>query len=442
MGNAQKNNFLKKAFKVFLWLLSSIVVILFIIVSPYLWRHWFSYPKLEKERAAIWATYKKPQQYIKQKEYKGVFHMHSYWSHDSRGKLNEILPAAKKAGYSFLFFSDHPHSNLDTFPRSYHGVYDGVIFESGTESSHGLMVSPMDSVILDWRKGDSAVIHQVVANNGLVLYVHTEKEHPWDNPDYQAMEIYNIHTDVLDGNDDMLSLALNAIFNKSKYAHWIFREIYDEQVDILANWDALNQKRKIVGMAAVDAHNNNNFRARYLDNGKVEWVGPNAKTLEIIEPGLKEKILLGKPDAAGWAFKWELDPYFLSFNHVTNNVFSDTLSNFGIKNNLVAGHAFISFQSLAKADGFQYFALNKNEQLNAIMGDSISVDSVASLKAVSPFPVKFQLINNGKLIDEMDNVYSYEFAPKGKKGNYRIVAKLFFDNKWVSWVFTNPIYLY
>lgn len=438
----QINNTLKKGLKIVLWLLFAIIFVLLIVASPYLWKHWLTYPKLEKERAAIWASYKKPQQYIKLKEYKGAFHVHSYWSHDSRGTLNEILSAAKKADYDFLFFADHPHGQLDTFPRSYSGTFDNVIFEPGTESSHGLMVTPMDSVVLDWGKGDSAVIHQVVENNGLVLYVHTEKEHDWDNPDYQAMEIYNIHTDFLDGNDGILSLVMNLLINKSKYHHWVFREIYDEQTNILANWDAINGKHKIVGMAGVDAHNNQSFRAKKRTDGKVEWVGPNAKTIDVVEPGLKEKILLGVPNKDGWAFKWEFDPYFLSFNHVANNIFSDTLSNFGIKNNLVAGHAFISFQSLAKADGFQYFSLAKNNQPNAIMGDSIPADSVAMLKAVSPFPVKFQLIKNGELIDQADNVYSYEYQPKGNKGNYRIVAKLFLNKKWVSWVFTNPMYLY
>ncbi|VAX19062.1 hypothetical protein MNBD_IGNAVI01-2444 [hydrothermal vent metagenome] len=420
-----------------------IFILAFIIITgPFWWKYWVTYPRLEKERAELWSKYKEPQKFIELNEYKGEFHLHSYWSHDSRGKLNEILPAAKKAGYSFLFFSDHPHSKLDTFPRSYHGVYDGVIFEPGTESSHGFMVTPMDSVVLDWSKGDSAVIHDVVKNNGLVIYVHTEKPHHWDNPDYQAMEIYNIHTDFLDGNDGLLSLALNSFINKKKYHHWIFREIYDEQTEILSNWDKLNKHRRIVGVAAVDAHNNNNIRARYLDNGKVEWVGPNAETLEIVEPGLKEKILLGEPDSTGWAFKWELDPYFISFNYVANHVFSDTLTNFGIKDNLVAGHEFISFQSLAKADGFQYFAVDSSDNVNAILGDSISAKSVAKLKAVSPFPVQFQLVKDGKVIDTVDNVYEYEFDPNDHAGNYRIVAKVFLDDAWVSWVFTNPIYIY
>lgn len=433
---------MKKTLRIILGLVLVIIIILLIISIPYLWKNWVTYPNLEAERAELWTKYIKPQQYISLNEYKGVFHMHSYWSHDSRGKLEEILPAAKKAGYNFLFFSDHPHGKQDTFPRSYKGIYDDIIFEPGTENSNGFMVTPMDSVVLDWSRGDTTVIHEVVNNKGLVLFVHSEKDHKWDNPDYQGMEIYNIHTDFLDGNDGLYSIILNLIFNGSKFHHWIFREIFDEQNEILNNWDSLNTKRRIVGIAGVDAHNNQSYRARFTTDGKVEWIGPNAKTIEIVEPGIKEYILLDDPDSNGWTFNFEVDPYFVSFNHVANHVFSDTLTNFGIKNNLVSGHAFISFQSLANADGFQYFSTDLNDNLNAILGDSINVDKVTKLKVVSPFPVQIQLLKDGVIIDEIENVYNYEYKPDNVIGNYRIVAKLFLDDKWIPWVYTNPIYLY
>jgi len=97
---------------------------------------------------------------------------------------------------------------------------------------------------------------------------------------------------------------------------------------------------------------------------------------------------------------------------------------------------------LAKADGFQFFTLDENSNLNAIMGDSVNINNVHSIKSISPFPVKFELIRNGKIVDVVENVFEYEYFPKNVHGNYRIVAKLFIDNSWVSWVFTNPIYLY
>jgi hypothetical protein len=255
------------------------------------------------------------------------------------------------------------------------------------------------------------------------------------------MEIYNIHTDMLDG-EKIIPLIINFAVNGKKYRHWAFRELYDDQTSILANWDSLNMRRKVVGMAAVDAHNNQNIRARYLDNGLVEWVGPNAETLKIVKPGWKEKLMLGEPDEAGWAFRFETDTYFGSFNYVNTHVFSDTLTNVAIKNNLVAGHAFIAFENLAEAKGFQYFATDAKHAVNAIMGDSVAVSDVRKLQAISPFPVRFRLIKDGTEIDVLDNAYTYEFNLPSVPGNYRIEASLMIDNLWTTWVQTNPIYIF
>ena len=434
---------LGKLFQLIGILLVILIVAVLIYSAPSIWRNIYTYPKLEKARNELHSKYKKPGQYIKQTDYKGVLHAHSYWSHDSRGILREILPAAKKAALDFIFLSDHARYQLDSFPRAYHGIYDDIIIESGTEKS-GLMVSPMKSVTLNWEQPKDSLIKQVTQSGGLVLYVHTEEKHEWDNPDYQAMEIYNIHTDFIDEEKEgnLRSFVINIIFNGNKYRHWGMREIFDEQKVILARWDSINQFKKVVGMAASDAHNNQNIRARYTKEGMVEWVGPNAKTLSIVAPGWKEKLLLSEPDEAGWAFKFELDTYFHSFNFVNTHVFCDSLSNINIKDNLVAGNAFIAFESLANAKGFQYFSTGANNEINAIMGDSITVGSVNRLKAVSPFPVQFKLIKNGEVIDIIDNIYSYEYKEEITPGNYRLEAYLDFNGKQTPWIYTNPIYVY
>ncbi|MCK5467113.1 MAG: hypothetical protein KAI99_01345 [Cyclobacteriaceae bacterium] len=432
----------KKFFIYTLLTLLAFIVILFVIhVGPSIWKNWVTYPKLEKERATLWSTYKKPQQYISLQEHKGVMHSHTFWSHDSRGTLPEILSAAKKAKLEFIFLADHKRNMLDDFPRGYHGVFDGIIMESGTESSTGLMVSPFDSVTLDWKKDEDQLINEVVGNGGLVTYVHTEDPHRWSNPDFQAMEIYNIHTDLLD-EDGILPFVINNTVNGDKYRHWGYWELYDDQTEILANWDSLNLVRRIVGIGAVDAHNNQSFRARYQEDGLVQWIGPNADTIAVNKPGWKEKLLLGKPDEFGWSFKWEMDPYFNSFNFVNNHVFCDTFSSVNIKDNIIKGHVFLSFESLAEASGFQYFTTDNTNNITAILGDSVALEDVTYLKAVSPYPVKYQLFKNGELMDTKEDVYEYEFAINKSPGNYRIEARLKLNNHWYPWIFTNPIYVY
>lgn len=437
--------FFKKIIRIILKTISALLLVgllaAMIYAIPSFWRKIYTYPKLDSIKSAIETTYKKPANIIQKTDYKGVLHSHSYWSHDSRGVIEEILPAAKKAELDFIFLSDHAHAQLDSFPRGYHGIYDNVIIESGTERS-GLMVNPMKPGVLNWNEPKDTLISKVTQQGGLVLYVHTEEKHDWANPDYQAMEIYNIHTDLIDEENGLTPLIVNNIINGRKHKQWVMREIFDEQQIILSRWDSINSFKKVVGMAAVDAHNNQSIRARYTKEGKVEWVGPNAKTISIVDPGWKEKLLLSEPDELGWAFKFETDTYFHSFNYVNTHVFSDNFQNDNIKVNLVAGHVFIAFENLANAKGFQYYATDTSNNVNAILGDSISSKSIYHLKAKSPFPVKFKLIKNGEVIDELDNSYEYEFNPNQKPGNYRLEAFLNFDDEQTPWVYTNPIYVY
>lgn len=421
-------------------LISLLLVVVLVGTAPSLWNRLVTYPGLEKERIDLQRKYQKPEQIIPLSSYKGVIHAHTYWSHDSRGTLPEILDAAKQAKLQFIFNSDHKRHQLDTFPRGYQGTYDGIIIESGTEHSSGLMISPFRKTVVDWQRPEAEIIRDIARKGGFTMYVHTEDDHDWDNRDYQAMEIYNIHTDLLD-ESGILPFVINNTINGSKYMHWGFRELFDEQVDILANWDRLNETRKIVGLGAVDAHNNQSFRARYHDDGMVEWVGPNADTLVIREPTWFDKLMLGEPDKYGWAFKWEMDPYFDSYNFVNNHVFADQFSNTSIKNHILRGHVFVSFESLAEATGFQYYAVNDRNAVTAILGDEVKLSKVDELRAVSPYPVKFQVIKNGKRIKESAEDYQFSYQINAQPGNYRLVARLWIGDEWVPWVYTNPIYV-
>ena len=438
---------IKRIVKVFFAIafLSLLLLLGYVFASP-LYNKWMLYPRMEQSRKDIWDSYQKPAAAIPLAEYTGVTHAHSYWSHDSRGSLKEILDGAKQAELDFIFFADHAHDKLDTFPRAYHGEFEGVIFEAGTETSGsyggGMMVNPIQAGILDWNVSRDSLIQQVVSQGGLVTFVHSEKVHDWDNLDYQAMEIYNIHTDLLD-EEGILAFLLNHLVNGDRYRHWSYRELYDKQSGILANWDRINQNRKVTGVGSVDAHNNQNIRAHYLENGQVEWVGNNAKTLSIHDPGLLEKILLHEPDDNGWAFKMELDTYFHSFNFVNNHVFSSDFSSQKIKEGIEKGNSFVAFEGIAKAKGFQFFALDGKKELAGILGDSLTIQAANQLKVLSPFPARYRLIRNGEtVLETAGGQYEFEFSPKNQTGNYRIEADLWLNEKWVNWIFTNPIYLY
>ena len=188
----------KKIFKyLFIFIFGFIIITLLVALTPSLWRHWVTYPKLGKEVTEFQKLRKEPVTLTKLHTYRGVIHVHSYWSHDSEGTLYDIIPAAKNAGIDFIFLTDHPRGDIDTLPRGFYGYYEGVLIESGSEKQ-GFDTWPLDSVIIDWKVDKDTIAKYIVSRGGLIFYAHTEEPHNWANPYYQGMEIYNFHADTRD----------------------------------------------------------------------------------------------------------------------------------------------------------------------------------------------------------------------------------------------------
>jgi hypothetical protein len=417
-----------------------ILLLLLILFSPGLWNHWIVYPRQQNAIADFQRRHQETPSLTELNCYRGVLHSHSYWSHDSEGTLATILPAAKRAGIDFIFLTDHPRNEADSFPRGLKGHYDGVLIEPGSEK-HGFCAWPLDSVVLDWKTDRDTLIKEVVAKGGMFFYAHSEEEHNWQNPWYQGMEIYNIHTDTKD--ESLGPHILNFIVNGRSYRSLAMREFFDEQKSILALWDSLNQSRKIVGFSAVDAHENQNFRARYLNDGRVEWIGPNAKPIDTVEVSVWNRWLFEEPDEEGWICKFMVDTYEASFNHVTNYVLADTLSVGSIADHLKKGHLFIAFKSLADAKGFMFVARNREDNVSGILGDSIRLEEVSSLQAVSPLPGEFRLIHDGATV-QISSQPEYEFRSKEEltRGVYRIEVHITLGGVDHPWIYSNPIYIY
>ena len=109
-----------------------LAVLIFAFASP-LWNRWVTYPRLDKQMEEFQKLRKEPALLTSLKTFRGVAHAHSYLSHDSKGTLYDLTSAAKADGISFIFLTDHPKYDLDTLPKGYHGNYDGVLIESGSE---------------------------------------------------------------------------------------------------------------------------------------------------------------------------------------------------------------------------------------------------------------------------------------------------------------------
>jgi hypothetical protein len=422
------------------FILAFILIVFLVLFTPALWRHWFTYPQLDKQVNDFQKLRKETVSITKLNTFRGILHVHSYLSHDSEGTLSDIIPAAKNGGIDFIFLTDHPRSDIDTFPHVYKGYYDGVLIEPGSEKQ-GFVTWPLDSAIIDWKVDKNTIAENIVSRGGLIFYSHTEEPHNWDNPDYQGMEIYNFHTDTKD--ESLTPLIINFIVNGNKYRHWALREVFDEQPSILAIWDSLNSKRKIVGFSATDTHENQNIRARYLNDGRVEWVGPNANVIDTMEVKLWNKWLFHQPDENGWIYKWMIDTYKSGFNYITNYLLADTLTVPSLADHLKKGHIYSAFKCLGDAKGFMYYCINQDDSIGGILGDSINLDQIKTLNATSPLPGQFRLIHNGTTVDvSSSESYQYTWGELIEKGSYRIEMHIKLKGRYVPWIYSNPIYIY
>jgi hypothetical protein len=425
---------------ILLFLLGLILLVLAVLFAKPLWHRFITYPKLEKQVIAFSKLRKETPEITRLNTYRGVMHLHSFWSHDSEGTLYDIIPAAKENGIDFVFLTDHPRGNTDTLPRGYKGIYNGVLIEPGSEKQ-GFDAWPLDTLVIDWSRDKDTISKEIVGSGGIIFYAHTEEPHNWYNKWYQGMEIYNFHTDTKD--ESLIPQIANFLINGKKYRHWAYREMFDEQKAILSLWDSLNTWRKIIGFSAVDAHENQNIRARYLKDGRIEWVGPDANVIDTTNVKFWHKWLIHEPDSSGWIFKFMIDTYQTSFSYVTNYVFSETGSRSDLVSHIKKGNLFTAFKSLGDAKGFVYYSTDKDGKLGGITGDSIRVESVKTLEAVSPLPGQFRLIHDGKTINITEgDKYNYSWTGPSDKGAWRIDVWIRLNRKYVPWIYTNPIYFY
>lgn len=378
-------------------------------------------------------------------EYRGVCHSHSELSHDSEVKFPDILRAAQVADIDFICMTDHAREGKADYSWGWKGLHDGVLFVRGFELGHGFMPWGLpDDTVLSTDTDLFTMADEIAAKGGVLFFAHSEEEREWDLPQLNGMEIYNIHTDVKDeGEVDrfLKTIAPDLLLSLNTYPDQTFRLLFDRQIDILKRWDELNMQRKVVGIAASDAHQNSGIQGFYTEDGKlrIRDTGPDKKggggtALNFFTRGLL-RLCFGPLEPGKQLFRIEMDKYDRSLRFVNTHVLARELTEPGILDALREGRAFIAFDMIADARGFTFLA--EGNGTKAVMGEEISVGNGLALRAASPAPCRFTLLRNGDVVEQKEG-RAYEFAVKDP-GIYRVEAELSILDEWTPWVYTNPI---
>ncbi len=374
---------------------------------------------------------------------RSLLHVHSAFSHDSRGTIEEIIAAAKAANVRVIMFSEHPASSYDYFIDGHRGFKDGVLLIPGAETG-GFLAYPRQSIQNQKTDNPQAFADLVRATGGLAFVCHLEDRMDWEIASVTGMEIYNTHADFKE--ETRLQAAFRAPLTLlslagtlKQYPQEVFGALLDYPADYLKRYDQLCQIAPHTGIAGNDSHHNQVYRARILDNGGVlveDILGTEIVTLnpEKLPP---IKLLTTGKKPGDLIFNIELDPYVNSFRHVSTHLLLTEISEAEVRHTLSVGRVYVAFDWIADPTGFVYRAERGSD--NWPIGSEVAFEEGLHLRAEAPLEGNFKLVRDGEVVFSKSSP-AIDFLVD-RPGVYRVEVWLKLADEDRPWILSNPIYV-
>jgi hypothetical protein len=377
------------------------------------------------------------------RDYRTNLHVHSAFSHDSRGKIDDIIAAAKAAGTQIVMFTEHPADTYDFFKDGHQGTRDGVLLVPGAEMK-GFLVYPTQSLAGIDGGTPQELSDLVRGRGGLMFLSHLEERMDWEIQGLTGVEIYNTHADFKD-EKNMIAAMRNPLWLFSsaelfrKYPQEAFSGLLDYPADYLRRWDELCEKAPHTGVSANDSHQNVGLVIRLGEGNKAQFEYALGKKLFEVDAGSQAALqpLLKDKKVGDTLFELRLDRYEHSLRHVGTHLLLQELTRNAVWEALEAGRAYVAFDWLADATGFD-FAADSGERRYE-MGSRIALTDNLRLRGRSPLAGDWKLMRNGKAVAESTGT-SFDFAV-AESGNYRVEVWLTIAGEKTIWILSNPMYV-
>lgn len=326
------------------------------------------------------------------KVFRGVFHVHSAFSHDSSATFEDLIGNAKKANLDFVVVTDHNNtlaaiayekSNLPRDPL--------LVFGNEVSSSEGhiIMLGVYEEPPED-RESGQEVIDWAHEKGGYAIIPHPfSPKSDWDNwnvRNFDGIEIYNFFHSIYDSS--LIEFGLEFAFLPPKY----FLQMLDRPMaKSLPLWDERLQNGRLAGVGGTDAHIHFHFG------------------------------------------KFTPENLLLSYQSVTVFALAEALENQNIVDAIGKGRSFTAFEIEGDASHFSFTAEAGGKIYQ--MGDSVPAAQPFSLKVRAPQPSTLRLIHRGRVILEAEGTeLNYQ---GGEAGAYRVEVL----KKGKPWIMANPIYV-
>ncbi len=323
--------------------------------------------------------------------YRGVFHVHSTYSHDSKASLEFIRQTAKRARLDFVVVTDH---NTLEGMKSYkkEGDFSAPLLIFGNEIStvdgHLIALGVREPTPGD--RSSENLIHWIHRQGGYAVLAHpTGKKKPWSNwqvQDWDGMEVYNFADDFHGGNK--IKIVLKAIFLSPDSFLSRTAKVPRESLKV---WRGELKSRLVAAFGGTNAH-------------------------------LKVKL-------AGWT----PENFLLYLKSVTTYVYTEQFEEKALTQALGEGRSFVALEAYGSAKDFSFSA--KTPRGIYWPGDRLTLEKPALLLAHVPKKASIQLFHNGELLKE--TTATELEVEMNEPGNYHVEI---YDRKKL-WIFSNPIYV-
>lgn len=388
-------------------------------------------------------------------DYKAILHAHAEDSAHTGGTRPELLAAAKRVGVKIVMLTDHVRPPKDFIADSWRGLREGVLFIPGAESE-GFLVYPQRSIIAahinkSFKSRDEyvrLVKEPAGQDRGDIFLSHVEEKADWDTSQLDGLEIYNIHSDLLDEaefvrwlqgaftNPDRLKQLENGL---AEFPAEVFGALQDYLPTIIAKWDRDLPSHRLTGVAANDCHHNQVFTVKAIAEDAIEvtaFPDPPRKITTKQAPRIAEMLKGRKPGDV--IARLDFDPYERSMTFVATHVLLNELNEASVRQALRQGHAFVAHDWLCDATGFAFIAERGGKRIG-VMGDEVKLEKGLKLRLAAPAAGTIKLFRNGQIVQEA-NADKLDFAV-AEVGVYRAEVWLTLDGEQRPWIYSNPIYL-
>ena len=360
---------------------------------------------------------------VKWRDLAGAVHIHSNYS-DGLGSVPDVMEAAQKAGADWVLLTDHNTQKplRDRWEEKYN-AFPLLLIGTEVTVEHGAFILALQ-MPPDWEptkaQKPQVAINEVREQNGLPLVsLPFDVKHPWrawEADGCEGLEIINLST-VARRHINLLSLVWLWPLYRFGGAVSAMTALLTRPDQALARWDnLLATGKRFVGLGALDAHAQTKIGRKKYPFPTYEETFRMVTTHALVPP----ETLPGNPTRSA------------------------------IYHALRQGRAYVCYDALGNANGFDFWAKNESGE-TAAMGACITrgTNGAVAFSVSVPFVPKspaplVRLLKNGNVVASGRGALSCVMR---EAGAYRVevfrfgfcIGPLFLNAR--SWIFSNPIYV-